>query len=82
MRVTVAYGVSPDLNGNGVLDVCDAPGDFNGDGVVALDDYTQFGDCFTNPGEPIMAGCELADTDNDGDVDIEDFSGFQNAFGL
>jgi subtilisin-like proprotein convertase family protein len=75
--------------------VCDVPvcltasyppavkGDLNGDGAIDLDDYDEFAACL---GGPTQAGfacgdlCEIADFDDDGDVDLSDFAGFQEDF--
>lgn len=52
------------------------PGDFDDDGVVGLLDFGFFIQCFRGPNNPPPAappGCENADLDMDGDVDLEDF---------
>lgn len=64
-----------------------ALGDFDGNGLVALDDYlVLLGDALTGPGasttldtSPVRL-CGRADLDDDGDVDLQDFAAFQNAF--
>ncbi|UCF32699.1 MAG: hypothetical protein JSV78_10235, partial [Phycisphaerales bacterium] len=74
--------VKPD----GTIDICcrcRRPGDCDGDYIVGLDDYLVFKDCFTGPGGGLLPGCECADLDEDvdvDDVDLEDFSLFQEAF--
>ena len=49
-------------------------GDCDGDGFVTLADLAIFVDCFGGPGVPVRSGCECADADFDGDVDLEDHS--------
>lgn len=67
-----------------------APGDFDGDGDVDLDDFLNFADCLAGadavpaPTLPSVTGqdCLAAfDLDGDSDVDLQDFHGFQRAFG-
>jgi hypothetical protein len=53
-----------------------ALGDFDDDGDVDTDDYTQFGSCFSGPDEPYAAGCGPGDFDGDGDVDCDDWDQF------
>ncbi len=49
--------------------------DFNNDGEVDLLDYGHFSGCMTGPGAPSSGACENAfDSDEDGDVDLEDFT--------
>jgi hypothetical protein len=55
------------------------PGDLDGDEVVDLDDYALFSDCLTGPVAAVVAGCERADLDCDGDADLRDFAAFQRA---
>ncbi len=58
-------------------------GDYDGDLVLSLDDFTSWGDCFTGPdGESYPTGCEVFDGDCDGDVDLADFASFQSLFTL
>ncbi|MCK4658265.1 MAG: hypothetical protein KAV82_01980 [Phycisphaerae bacterium] len=48
-----------------------------------LDDYPAFHACITGPeGGPYPPGCEVFDSDSDGDVDLIDFAVFQDAFGM
>ncbi len=55
--------------------------DYNEDGVVDLDDYAAWDGCFTGPDSgPYDAGCEAFDAEYDGDVDLLDFSVFQEVF--
>ena len=72
---------SQDTNLNGIPDECDLPGDLTGDGSVNIDDFGLFDGCVTGIGGGVPAGCELADSDNDDDIDALDFGGFQVAFG-
>lgn len=83
------YWPAADCNGNGLMDACEAliPGDYNHDFVVSLADYVDLAACLTGPGIAPAAqpgGCELQclaafDTDADGDVDLDDFRGFQQS---
>ncbi len=55
--------------------------DFNADGDVDLDDFTEFQACFNGPNRPPAgAGCAGADFDADNDVDLADFLAFQGCF--
>jgi hypothetical protein len=56
------------------------PADFNGDGLINLTDLAALANCLTGPGGGIDPGCRCKDMDDDGDVDLEDFAGFQGAF--
>ena len=57
-------------------------GDADGDGDVELDDHAAFSACLVGPGGEVLSGCEMFDFDDDGDVDLSDFSGLQGVFGL
>jgi len=65
-----------------------AMGDWNGDGVIDLEDYIAFEDCLGGPSlppQPGQAECANAcldafDFDLDGDVDAADFGAFQELF--
>ena len=68
-------------------DICfKFPGDFDGDGYVGPEDCAGFVNCMTGPGpaDP-PTGCnfgqfDLADSDDDSDVDLSDFADFQSVF--
>ncbi len=45
-----------------------------------LDDYGVFVPCFAGPRMPAAGGCEFADLDQDGQVDLKDFAIFQQSF--
>ncbi len=56
-------------------------GDYDCDRIVDLTDFSHWIDCITGPhGEPYTDDCEPFDFDYDGDVDLRDLGGFQNAF--
>ncbi|UCC29338.1 MAG: hypothetical protein JSU86_14190 [Phycisphaerales bacterium] len=66
----LAGGVSPSL----------WPGDLTGDDRVDLADHGRFVGCLAGPGPAAIGACQCADLDEDDDVDLEDFAGFQVAF--
>jgi parallel beta-helix repeat protein/predicted outer membrane repeat protein len=56
-------------------------GDFTCDHRVDLGDLRVWQSCITGPGGgPYAPGCEAFDFEFDGDVDLEDFAGFQGTF--
>jgi hypothetical protein len=56
-------------------------GDFDGDGIVGIDDYTDFVDCYTGPGpQGLDPYCQAGDFDEDDDIDCADWIGFENAW--
>jgi len=58
------------------------PGDFDGDGDVDLDDFSEWFHCMGGPKTPPRAaGCEALDWNHDGDVDLSDFALFAQHFG-
>lgn len=58
-----------------------APGDFNTDNDVDLDDFGFFRMCFNGPNKPpLFAECSMADFDHDSDVDLADFAVFRSCF--
>jgi len=59
-----------DLNGDGVLDVCQCLGDLDGDRDVDLDDLTSLLRAFAGPDVPAAGG----DVDGDGDTDLDDMT--------
>ncbi|HUU83527.1 MAG TPA: C25 family cysteine peptidase [Phycisphaerae bacterium] len=54
-------------------------GDCNSDKHVTTDDYGSFEGCLTGPDGGINSGCECANMDADGDVDLDDFARFQSS---
>jgi uncharacterized membrane protein len=73
----------PDCNGNGVIDMCDTPGDFDGSGFVDLADYEVLADCLDGPALLAQEYCLcLLDSDHDGDVDLNDFILLQRSFAV
>ncbi len=56
--------------------------DLNGDGVVNLLDFQLFQQCFNGPNNNVSPNCDIginADLDQDGDVDLDDFQLLTNA---
>ena len=84
----IAAGVSADVNGNGVPDECEGPGDLNCDGVVNADDIDPFVLALVSAGnaEPFddysaaYPDCDptLADVNADGCVNLFDIDAFIN----
>lgn len=58
--------------------------DFNGDGLVSLDDLPAFDSCMAGPETTYDPGhfCRTADGNDDGQVDLADFVQFQMAFSV
>ena len=74
---------SHDCNANGVPDDCEdflGMGDFDGNETINLLDYNEFQACLTAPDVPFGAGCDEGDFDCDGDIDLRNFSDFQEVF--
>ena len=69
-------------------DIAPAPGHFDCDGKVDLDDYAAFSDCLSGPNSspspapPVLTqDClDAFDVDRDNDVDLGDFGAFQTVF--
>ena len=63
------------------------PGDWDEDGDVDIDDFTEFPGCMSGPWAaegfvmPSQDCLDAFDLDADADVDLEDFASFQRAFG-
>ncbi len=57
-----------------------APGDFDHDGDVDLNDFGHFQTCFNGPNRLPATGCADADLDRDQDVDLADFQILQGCF--
>jgi parallel beta-helix repeat protein len=73
-------GISRDVNENEIPDECEPFGDCDLDGVVTLDDYAGFVECFLGPETSVEADCLCYDTDGDGDVDKHDFATIEASF--
>lgn len=59
------------------------PGDADGNGAADLLDFASLAACLLGPvSAPPSAQCLVFDWDADGDVDLNDFLGFQTAFGV
>ncbi|HNO79730.1 MAG TPA: VCBS repeat-containing protein [Phycisphaerae bacterium] len=75
-----------DTDGDGLIDVCDpcifgaGSGDSNGNGMLELDDFTDFELCLIGPDRGLFTGCECFDFDSDGDNDLIDFGAFQSIY--
>ncbi len=52
-------------------------GDANGDSLLSAADYSAFVECLRGPAEGAAVSCYIEDFDGDGDIDLRDFSGFQ-----
>jgi hypothetical protein len=64
--VTAAFAATPDLDG---------------DGDVDLSDYATFLACYNGPGAPYpIPGCYVVDFDADSDVDLADYGAFLNCY--
>lgn len=67
--------------------VLSTPGDFDGDGTVALADFLELRACWTGAGEdedfqaPPNACRDTFDSDEDGDIDRDDYDGFLSRYG-
>lgn len=67
--------------------VLSTPGDFDGDGTVALADFLELRACWTEAGEdeefqaPPNACRDTFDSDEDGDIDRDDYDGFLSRYG-
>jgi hypothetical protein len=55
-------------------------GDCDENGVVGVNDQSCFVDCRSGPGGGVLPGCETFDIDEDDDIDLMDWSGFQLFF--
>ncbi len=58
-----------------------APGDFDSDGDVDLDDFGYLQRCYSGSGVAPATGCEAANLDGDNDVDQTDFDMLKTCFG-
>jgi len=56
------------------------PGDCDQDGRILFSDLDRLVKCSSGEGVAITGGCECADSDLDGDVDLADFAAYQLAF--
>lgn len=58
-----------------------APGDFDGDATISLEDHRALIDCLEGPETaPLGERCAIGDFDCDGDADLRDWRWFQNFF--
>ncbi|UCG16455.1 MAG: hypothetical protein JSV19_00140, partial [Phycisphaerales bacterium] len=55
--------------------------DFNGDGLVNVDDFVVLEGCLSGPGGGLGTTCLCIDLDEDGDVDMGDFALFAEEYG-
>ena len=58
------------------------PADFSGDGRLNLNDFGQWVGCMRGPDADLLPGCNVAEIDGDGDVDVMDFAEMQILFRL
>ena len=56
-------------------------GDWDDNGTVDLEDFVHWPECMTGPGRGVPPDCEPFDFDAEGDVDLADFTRFQQKFG-
>ena len=56
------------------------PGDRDCDGDVDIDDHAAWPDCLAGPDQTVGTNCRVLDFDGDDDVDLQDWSAFQQAF--
>ena len=71
------------FNPDETIDVCcqcRLRGDCDADYVVGLADYFVLSGCITGPSGGLLPDCQCADLDEDGDVDLKDFTLFQVVF--
>jgi predicted outer membrane repeat protein len=84
----ITVGSSTDLDGFGLPDECHAFGDYDGNEVIALDDFSVLARCLAGPGqtprpgEPFSAAvCHtFFDSEGDADVDLKDVARFGNDY--
>ncbi len=74
----IADGTSLDVDGDGLPDECDCPGDIDGDNDVDLTDLAQL---LANYGTVSGAAYEDGDLDGDGDVDLSDLAALLAVYG-
>lgn len=55
-------------------------GDCNNDSGINLFDAESIENCLLGPEAGLTPGCQCLDFDDDGDVDVQDFIGFQASF--
>ena len=80
IRISDTDGSPVDVSNAAFAIASCAPGDFDGDGDVDLDDYAAFEQCLAGPDVSIGVGCETGDFDDDDDVDLKDAVAFWEAF--
>ncbi len=54
--------------------------DFDDNGILDSEDLMIFEYCMVGPGEPYPAFCTKADSDEDGDIDLQDFAEFTRLY--
>ncbi len=57
-------------------------GDLNGNGILDLADLEVFTSCLEGPATPVEGACNAFDEEPDHDLDLYDFSVFQQSFGM
>ncbi len=73
-------GTPQDLGTTCSLDFCPVVGDLSGDRDVDREDWGLQNDCLNGPAAPIGAGCEGADLNGDGRIDLGDVRLFWELF--
>jgi uncharacterized lipoprotein YddW (UPF0748 family) len=80
-RCVVTNGNGDAISDGAILSAAAAPGDFDQDGDVDLQDFGHFQGCFNGPNAtPAQSQCSDSDMDHDTDVDLSDFVEFQSCF--
>ena len=80
VKVIDAYGCEGKDSINIIIMQAGAPGDFDRDCDVDLDDYAHLCHCLAGPGNGVLAECEDANLQANTDIDLGDVAKFQTAF--
>ncbi len=63
-----------------IVVLAQVPGDFDGDGVITLNDHTFFPICMSGPSGVLGVGCSVYDFNTDLRIDLRDAAGFAEVF--